>query len=158
MKTGHTDDAGYCLVSSAKRDDMRIISVVLGTASAKSRIVGTQALLNYGFRFYETRLLYRGGAKVTDARVWKAQHESVQLGVPDDLYITFPRGSYNQIESVVDLPAVLLAPVAEGQPVAELKVSLNGTELVNEPLRALAGNPSGSFWQRTRDSVLLWFE
>ena len=158
MKTGHTDDAGYCLVSSAKRDGMRIISVVLGTASAKSRIDGSQALLNYGFRFYETRLLYRGGEKVTGAKIWKAQNESTELGLPDDLYITFPRGSFDKIESSVNMPAILIAPVAEGQPVAELQVSLNGASLVNEPLRALQENPAGSLWQRPRDSVKLWFE
>ena len=158
MKTGHTDDAGYCLVSSAKRDDMRIVAVVLGTASAKSRIDGSQALLNYGFRFFETRLLYRAGEKVTEAKIWKAERETSELGLPEDLFVTFPRGSYDKIESVVNMPTVLMAPVAEGQPVAELSVSLNGEELVSEPLRALVENPSGSFWQRTRDSVMLWFE
>ena len=76
MKTGHTDDAGYCLVSSAARNNMRIVSVVLGTASAKARVDGSQALLNYGFRFFETRLLYRAGEKVTEARIWKAENET----------------------------------------------------------------------------------
>ena len=158
MKTGHTDDAGYCLVSSAKRDGMRIVSVVLGTSSAKSRIDGSQALLNYGFRFFETRLLYRAGEKVTDARIWKAQNETMQLGLQDNLYITFPRGKFDDIESSVNMPAILLAPVATGQPIAELLVSLNGSEIVKQPLRALQDNPSGSLWQRTRDSVKLWFE
>ena len=158
MKTGHTDDAGYCLVSSAKREDMRIISVVLGTSSVKSRIDGSQALLNYGFRFYETRLLYIAGEKITVAKIWKAQHETTELGLPENLYITIPRGSYNMVETVVNMPSILLAPVAVGQPVAELAVTLNGTSLINEPLRALQDNPSGSFWQRSRDTVQLWFE
>ena len=158
MKTGHTDDAGYCLVSSAKRDGMRIVSVVLGTASAKSRVDGSQALLNYAFRFFETRLLYRAGEKVTGAKIWKAQRESTDLGLPEDLYITFSRGSYDKIESSVNMPAILFAPIAEGQPVAELLVTLDGSSLVNEPLRALSGNPAGTLWQRTRDSVKLWFE
>jgi len=158
MKTGHTDDAGYCLVSSAKREDMRIISVVLGTSSVKSRIDGSQALLNYGFRFYETRLLYVAGEKITEAKIWKAQYEKTKLGLPEDLYITIPRGSYNMVETVVNMPSILLAPVAVGQPVAELAVSLNGTSLITEPLRALQDNPSGSFWQRSRDTVQLWFE
>ncbi len=158
MKTGHTDDAGYCLVSSAKRGDMRIVSVVLGTASAKSRIDGSQSLLNFGFRFFETRLLYRAGEKITDARIWKAQYETTALGLADDLYVTFPRGSYEQIESAVNMPGTLLAPVAEGQPIAELVVNLNGNNLIMQPLRALTGNPSGSLWQRSRDSVKLWFE
>lgn len=158
MKTGHTDDAGYCLVSSAKRDGMRIVSVVLGTASAKSRIDGSEALLNYGFRFYETRLLYKAGEPVSKARIWKAAKEFTPIGLPKDLYITVPRGSYDAVESVLKIPAVLVGPVSEGQPLAELKVSLDGTDLVSEPLRALDDNPSGSLWQRTRDGLWLWFE
>lgn len=158
MKTGHTDDAGYCLVSSAKRDGMRVVSVVLGTASAKSRVEGSQALINYGFRFFETKLLYKAGEPVTNARIWKAEKEYTSLGLPKDLYITVPRGSYDSVESVLNIPAVLVGPVSEGQPLAELKVSLNGDNLVSEPLRALTDNPSGSLWQRTRDGVRLWFE
>ena len=158
MKTGHTDDAGYCLVSSASREGMRIVSVVLGTASAKARTDGSQALLNYGFRFYETRLLYSAGEKVTSAKIWKGQSESIDLGVNEDLYVTIPRGSFDKVESVVNMPSILVAPVALSQPVAELQVTLNGTELLKEPLRALQENPDGSLWQRTRDSVMLWFE
>ena len=158
MKTGRTDAAGYCLVSSAMRDDMRVISVVLGTSSAKSRIDGSQALINYGFRFFETRLLYRAGETVTTARIWKAEKETTPVGLPDDLYVTIPRGSFDKLESVLALPAPLLGPVAEGQPLGELQVSLNGDELLNLPLRALEANPDGSFWKRTRDGVALWFE
>ena len=158
MKTGRTDDAGFCLVASAKRNDMRIISVVLGTASAKARANGSQALLNYGFRFFETRLLYRAGEAVTQARVWKSQNEHTPLGLPDDLYVTIPRGSFDDVESVLNMPTTLVGPVAQGQPLAELQVSLDGDELLNTPLRALEENPDGSFWQRTRDGVKLWFE
>lgn len=158
MKTGHTNDAGYCLVSSAKRDEMRVVSVVLGTASPKSRIDGSQALLNYGFRFYETRLLYKAGATVAEARVWKAANEFTPLGVPEDLYITIPRGRFDDVESVLNMPAILLAPVAQGQPLAELNVTLGGSSILNEPLRALHPNPDGSIWQRARDGVMLWFE
>lgn len=158
MKTGRTDDAGYCLVSSAERGDMRLISVVLGTASAKARTDGSQALLNYGFRFFETRLLYRAGEKVADTRVWKASKETTPLGVAQDLYITVPRGKFDQVESVLNMPSKILAPVAQGQPVAELRVSLDGSVLLNEPLRALDENPTGSLWQRTVDGVQLLFE
>ena len=158
IKTGHTDDAGYCLVSSAKRDDMRIISVVLGTSSTKARTDGSQALLNYGFRFFETRLLYKAGEQVTSARVWKSANETSRLGVLEDLYITVRRGSYDQLESTLDIPAIVEAPVAAGQPVAELKIKLGEEEVLTTPLRALDDNPTGSFWQRTRDSVSLWFE
>ena len=158
MKTGHTDDAGYCLVSSAERNGMRVIAVVLGTASANARISGSQALLNYGFTFYETRLIYSAGEEVTQTRVWKSANEYSSLGVLEDLYITIPRGSYDSLEMVRNIPAVLEAPVSHGQPVAEITVSLNGQEIVSESLRALDDNPQGSLWQRTRDGISLWFE
>ena len=158
MKTGHTAAAGYCLVSSAERDGMRIISVVLGSASPKIRNDGSQALLDYGFRFFETRLLYRAGETVTEAKIWKSADATTPLGLPEDLYITVPRGSYDEVESVLSMPAVLLAPVAQGQPLAELEVSLNGSSLITAPLRALHDNPTGSIWQRGRDAVMLLLE
>ena len=158
MKTGHTDAAGYCLVASAKRDDMRVISVVLGTSSAKARIDGSQALINYGFRFYETRLVYIAGAEITNSRIWKSAHETTALGVLDDIYVTVPRGSYDSLQSTLNIPAILEAPVAKGQPLGEISINLRGEVLLREPLRALQDNPSGSFWQRTRDGVSLWFE
>ena len=158
MKTGHTVDAGYCLVSAAERDGMRIISVVLGTASPKARNDGSQALLNYGFRFFETRLLYKAGETVTEAKTWKSARQKTPLGLPEDLYITVPRGSYDEVQSVLNMPSVLLAPVAQGQPLAELEVSLNGSSLITAPLRALQENPAGSIWQRGRDSLMLLLE
>ena len=156
MKTGHTDDAGYCLIASAKRDDMRIVSIVLGTASTKTRTDGSQALINYGFRFFETKLLYKAGEVITNARIWKASHEFTPLGLSEDLYITVPRGSYDTVESILNIPSVLVGPITEGQPLAEFKMRLNDTDFVSQPLRALNDNPSGSFWQRTRDSIKLW--
>jgi D-alanyl-D-alanine carboxypeptidase (penicillin-binding protein 5/6) len=158
MKTGFTDAAGYCLVASAKRDDMRVISVVLGTSSAKARVDGSQALLNYGFRFFETRLLYQAGVEITTTRVWKSANEYSALGVLEDLYITVPRGSYDSLVSTLNIPAVIEAPVAQSQPLAEINISLGDDELLKAPLRALGDNPSGSFWQRTADGVSLWFE
>ncbi len=158
LKTGHTDDAGYCLVASAARDGMRIVSVVMGTSSEKSRADGSQALLNYGFRFFETRLLYKAGEEVTTARVWKSANLTSRLGVLEDLYITVRRGSYDQLVSTIDIPAIVEAPVAAGQPVAELKIGLGEEQVLSTPLRALDDNPTGSLWQRTKDSVSLWFE
>ncbi len=158
LKTGHTEAAGYCLVASAERDGMRVISVVLGTASDKARIDGTQALINYGFRFFETRLLYKAGEEIARARVWKSANEYSPLGVMKDLYITVPRGSYDSLESVRNMPAIIEAPVAAGQPLGEIKVSLNDEVLLQEQLRALADNPSGSLWQRAVDTVMLWLE
>jgi D-alanyl-D-alanine carboxypeptidase (penicillin-binding protein 5/6) len=158
LKTGHTEAAGYCLVASAERDGMRLISVVLGTASDNARIDGSQALINYGFRFFETRLLYKAGEEITRARIWKSANEYSPLGIMEDLYVTVPRGAYDSLESVTNMPAVIEAPVTAGQPLGEIKVSLNDDVLVQEQLRALQENPSGSFWQRTVDTVLLWLE
>ena len=158
MKTGHTDAAGYCLVSSAQRDGMRVIAVVLGTSSAKSRVDGSQALINYGFTFFETRLVYSAGQEVAKTRVWKSANESSSLGVLEDLYITIPRGSYDSLEMIRRIPAIVEAPISQGQPVAEIVVNLDGETLVTEQLRALDNNPQGSLWQRARDGISLWFE
>jgi D-alanyl-D-alanine carboxypeptidase (penicillin-binding protein 5/6) len=158
LKTGHTEEAGYCLVASAERDGMRIISVVMGTASEKARADGSQALLNYGFRFFETRLLFKAGEEVTTARVWKSANETSSLGVLEDLYITVRRGSYDKLESTIDIPSIIEAPVGAGQPLAELKIMLGETEVLRSPLRALEENPVGSLWQRTVDSISLMFE
>lgn len=158
MKTGFTDDAGYCLVSAALRDGMRVVSVVLGTSNEKARVDGSQALINYAFRFFETRLLYEAGQPVAVARIWNGAREQTPLGLADDLYVTIPRGSFDNVESVLNMPATLMAPVAAGQPIAELKVSLNGETLLTTPLRALEENPDGSLWQRTVDGVKLWLE
>ena len=158
LKTGHTEAAGYCLVASAERDGMRIISVVLGTSSTKARADGSQALVNYAFRFFETRLLFKAGEEISNARIWKSANEYSRLGVLEDLYITVRRGSYDKLESKLEIPAIVLAPIAAGQPVAELSINLEGEELLKTPLRALDDNPEGSFWQRTKDSMSLWFE
>ncbi len=158
MKTGRTDDAGWCLVSSAVRNDMRVIAVVLGTASDRARIDGSQALINYGFRFFETRRLFAAGEPVTEARIWKSANETTPLGLLEDLYITIPRGSYDSLDMIREVPAVLTAPVSRGQPLAEIRIDLDGETLLAESLRALEDNPAGSLWQRMRDGVMLWFE
>lgn len=158
MKTGYTEEAGYCLVSSAKREDMRIISVVLGTSSAKARIDGSQALLNYGFRFFETRLLYSANTEIAQTRVWGSANEFTPLGVIDDVYVTLPRGSYDALDSTLNIPAIIEAPVARSQPLADISIKLGDEQLLKVQLRALADNPLGTFWQRAVDSVSLWFE
>ena len=158
LKTGHTEEAGYCLVSSAERNGMRVISVVMGAASEKSRADGSQALINYSFRFFETRPIYKANETVTTARVWKSANETSDLGVLEDLYITIPRGSYDRLVSTIDMPAAIEAPVSSGQQIATLKIDLDGAEILKAPLSALADNPDGSMWQWLRDSVSLLFE
>ena len=104
IKTGHTEDAGFCLVVSAIRDKMRLISIVLGTDSSKAREQSNQALLNYGFRFYETKKIFDAGDIVTTARIWKGKSETVELGLDNNLYVTIPRGHFSGLIKVFDLP------------------------------------------------------
>ncbi len=158
MKTGMTDAAGYCLVSSAARDDMRLIAVVLGTKSPTARANDSQALLNYGFRFYETRLLYPAGGSVAEARVWKGDAERISIGLKNDLYVTIPRGSYEQIETQMDLPDQLIAPVDAEDQLGVVRVNLAEEILAERNLLALNTIYEGSIWERARDSVLMWFE
>jgi len=158
LKTGMTDAAGYCLVSSAKRNDMRLISVVLGTKSPSARAKDSQALLNYGFRFYETRLLYPAGGSVTEARVWKGDAETASIGLQHDLYVTIPRGSYEQLEAKVELPPQLVAPVDRTTRLGTVQVNLNSEKVAEANLFSLTPIDEGTLWQVAKDSVLLWFE
>jgi D-alanyl-D-alanine carboxypeptidase (penicillin-binding protein 5/6) len=102
--------------------------------------------------------LFKAGEEISTARIWKSAKEYSTLGVLEDLYITVRRGTYDELESSLDIPAIVLAPVSAGQPVAELSINHKGEQLLRAPLRALDDNPAGSFWQRTRDTVSLWFE
>ena len=158
MKTGMTDAAGYCLVASAQRDNMHLVAVVLGTKSPTARANDSQALLNYGFRFYETRLVYAAGGPVTEARVWKGTAESTGVGLKKDLYVTIPRGSYPQVEAQVDLPDQLIAPVSPTEELGVVRVNLDERTLAERDLFALNTIDEGSLWERTRDSILMWFQ
>ena len=158
MKTGLTEEAGYCLVSSANREGMRIISIVMGTATERARTDGSQALLNYGFRFYETKLIYKAQKKISDIRIWKSQKEVTELGIAEDLYLTIPRGSYDKIELIKEIPSLFAGNVEKGQEIGKLKISLDEKIIATLPLEALEENPYGSLWQRLRDTIQLWFE
>src|SRR5580693_2983496 len=114
LKTGHTDSAGFCLVTSAHRDGMRLVSVVLGSTSMKARENASAALLGYGFTFYDTKLIVKGGAALTATHVWKAAASPVDVGVKDDLYITLPRGEANDIKTAIDVQPRLIAPLTRG--------------------------------------------
>ena len=158
LKTGHTDSAGYCLVTSAERDGMRLISVVLGTKSEEARADASQSLLNYGFRFFETHKLYDGSTKLTTARVWKGASESVDLGLAEPLYITIPRGEYNNLDASMQLQEQIIAPVTLGQTLGRVVINLADTLVTEKDLVALQAVDEGSFWQRIVDEGLLYFE
>ena len=158
LKTGHTDSAGYCLVTSAERDGMRIVSVVLGTKSEEARADASQSLLNYGFRFFETHKLYDGSTKLTNARIWKGASDAVELGLADPLYVTIPRGEYNNLDASMQLQEQITAPVTQGQTLGRVVINLAGTLVAERDLVALQAVDEGSFWQRIVDEGLLYFE
>lgn len=155
VKTGHTDEAGYCLVASAKRDNMRLITVVMGTSSENARANESQALLNYGFRFFETHRLYEGGTPLTKARVWKGDSKQLQIGLQDDLYVTIPRRHFNDLKAETKIDGRIIAPVAEGENAGMLSVMLGADVVASKPIIALNSISKGSLFQRLYDEALL---
>ena len=158
IKTGHTESAGYCLVSSASRGPMRLISVVMGTPSSRARSDASQALLNYGFRFFETHELYAAGQSVNDIRVWKGTRERTGLGVQQGLFITIPRGRYDDLRAEIDLPPQILAPLSTEQAIGEIRISLDEQLIAQQALYPLADIPLGGFFDRAIDEIRLWFD
>ncbi len=158
VKTGHTDSAGYCLVTSAEKEGMRLITVVLGTDSENARAEASQALLNYGFRFFETHKLYDTGSSLTNARIWKGDTENVQLGLDKPLYATIPRGQYKSLDASMTVDNRITAPVAAGQPLGTVVVRLGEEVIAEQQLVALQAVGEGSFWQRIVDEAMLYFE
>lgn len=157
IKTGHTDEAGYCLVASAKRDGMRLISVVLGTSSEEARAQETQKLLAYAFRFYRTHPLYKANQVLNQTRVWGGSVDQVRLGLDHDLAVTIPRGQEDNLEANLDLQSVIKAPIARGQKLGNVLVSLGGEEVKSVPLVALDDIPEGGFFKKIWDEILLFF-
>jgi len=158
MKTGHTDSAGYCLVSSAKRHDMRLISVVMGAHSEKGRAQESQKLLNYGFRFFETHRLYAAGEPLKQMRIWKGASEMVPLGLNSELYITVPRGQYKDLKASLSVDKTIIAPANKGQPFGTVDVRLGDKTLAQRPLVALESVDKGGLWQQVKDNVMLMFQ
>jgi D-alanyl-D-alanine carboxypeptidase (penicillin-binding protein 5/6) len=158
MKTGFTDGAGYCIVSSAIRDGMRLIAVVMGGKSPKIRNDAAQALLNYGFDNYETHRLYAAGEALSTARVWGAQSEAAQLGLTRDVFVTIPRGRYDALAASMNVTAQLVAPLEQGAQVGELKVSFGGAQLLVQPLVSLKPVVAGGLWTKVVDEISLWLE
>lgn len=157
LKTGHTDSAGFCLVTSALRDGMRLVSVVMGSGSMKERESASAALLNYGFTFYDTKLIVKGGAVLANSRVWKGQSASVDLGIQDDLYITVPRGEADHIKTATDIQSRLIAPLSLDSNVGTLRVFTANQTLATQPLHPLKNVEAGGWWRRLIDTIKLWF-
>jgi D-alanyl-D-alanine carboxypeptidase (penicillin-binding protein 5/6) len=157
LKTGHTDSAGFCLVTSALRDGMRLISVVMGSASMKARENASAALLNYGFTFYDTKLVVKGGAVLATARVWKGQSASADLGIKEDLYLTLPRGGAAGLKTAAEVQPRLIAPLSQDEVVGSLRVFAGSQTLQTIPLHPLKSVAAGGWWRRLIDTIRLWF-
>lgn len=158
LKTGHTEAAGYCLISSAKKDNMRLISIVTGSTKEDARISASQKLLNYGFRFFETKLVHKANTEITNMRVWKGDTERLSLGVTENLYVTTSKGSRNKIKSNIKVEAMIEAPVADGATYGQVNVMLGSKQLASQELVALASVNEGSIWRKLVDNIQLMFQ
>lgn len=155
LKTGHTQEAGFCLVASAKKDGMRLISVLMGAPSDQSRTEDSIRLLTYGFRFFETHKLYSAVTGLTNARVWQGEKVEVPLGLTEDMYVTVPTGQYKRLQANLELNNPIKAPIVKGQIVGTLNVMLNNQVIASKPLVALDDDPQGNLWRRASDSLRL---
>lgn len=157
LKTGHTDEAGYCLVASAQRGETRLIATVMGTTNSESRAQEVQKMLNYGFRYYETERLFRAGQELMTSKVWGGQADSISVGMPEDIYVTIPRGARDKLESVIDLDSVIKAPIKVGDELGRVRVVMDGQTLVDEPVLALTDVQEGGVFKRIWDAIKLFF-
>ncbi len=158
IKTGHTDSAGYCLVASAKRDGMRLISVVLGTRSEEARAAESQKLLSYGFRFFETHKLYAANEPLMKTHIWKGATEDLSLGLKEDLYLTIPKGQYKKLDADVNINKRITAPVKKGAPFGTVNVRLGDKQYATRNLIALTDVEKGGLLDSLIDEIKLLFE
>jgi D-alanyl-D-alanine carboxypeptidase (penicillin-binding protein 5/6) len=158
IKTGHHSGAGYCLMASAKRGDQRLISVVMGSTSENQRASDSLALLNWGFRFFETHKLYDAGKAIAKQKVWKGAADQVNLGVAEPMLVTVPRGRYAQLKPSMDVPKSLVAPIKKGQKIGTVKVVLDGKVIAQRPLVAISAVEEGGFFKRLWDEFWMWWE
>jgi D-alanyl-D-alanine carboxypeptidase (penicillin-binding protein 5/6) len=157
VKTGHTEAAGYCLVASAERDEMRLISVVLGTDSDKTRTKSSQSLLNYGFRYFETHKLYRADEVLKTTRIWYGDQEEVSLGVGKDIYITIPRGRYRDLDASMEIDSEISAPIGRGQSLGQVNIKLDDDMILSESIVAMQAVNEGGLIDQAMDKIKLMF-
>lgn len=156
VKTGYTEEAGYCLAASARRDGMRLISVILGAETGKQRFKSSQALLNWGFDFFENLPMFTAGRSLEQVRVWKGNLERVDLGTLNDAHVTVPRGRFDQLQIETEISGEPVAPVGKNRILGMVAVTLDGETLLERPLVTLQGVGQGSLWHRIVDAVRLW--
>lgn len=157
LKTGHTNDAGFCLVASAKRDTMRLLSVVMGAPNDSMRADDSERLLNYGFRFFETHQLYKAGKSITEMPVYKGQENKLAIGVLQNQFVTIPNGQYQRLSITTKVPATLIAPIKKGDKIGEMIIKFDDKVIDTHPLYALNSIESGGFFKRSKDAIRLTF-
>lgn len=157
LKTGHTEEAGYCLVSSAAKDDMRLIAVVMGARSEEARAVESQKLLTYGFRYFQTHKLYALGDEISSVRIWSGKADNLAIGVADDVFLTIPRGAQENLQATMHVDNIIKAPIAAGQELGNVTVELDGKLLLDIPLVAQQVVEPAGFFSRIWDSIKLFF-
>jgi len=155
LKTGHTEEAGYCLAASAQRSDMRLVSVVLGTRSENARAQETQKLFNYGFRFFESHELYQAHDKIADVKVWKGADKLVNLGLETSLSVTVPRGRYKELVATTNIQQPVIAPITAGSTLGQVEIRLGDKIVATQQLVALNDIEQGSWWRRLIDSLMM---
>ena len=158
LKTGHTESAGYCLISSAKRNDRRLISVVVGTASDSVRAQESQKLLNWGYLAYDSAKIYSANQAVSEFRVWKGAENTVKAGVQSDLVLSLPKGDAQKVKTNIVTPPDLIAPIAKGQKIASVQLSVDGKTIGEYPLVALDEVQEAGWFGRLWDALRLWFK
>jgi len=157
LKTGWTDAAGFCLVASAERDGMRLISVVMGTASTEARAIETQKLFTYGFRYFETHQLYSEGQVLTNVPVWSGEQSAVDLGVTEDVFVTIPRGRGENLTAAVDVEEAVTAPLVGGQIMGVVNVTLDSDLIYRGDVVAMQAIEQGGLFKRFIDWLTLFF-
>lgn len=155
LKTGHTEEAGYCLAASAHRSGMRLVSVVLGTRSENARAQETQKLFNYGFRFFESHELYQAQDKIADIKVWKGADKLVNLGLESSLSVTVPRGRYKELVATTNIQQPVIAPITAGSILGQVEIRLGDEIVATQQLIALNDIEPGSWWRRLIDSLMM---
>ncbi|RUQ85204.1 D-alanyl-D-alanine carboxypeptidase family protein [Legionella septentrionalis] len=157
IKTGHTQDAGFCLVSSAKRNNMRLIAVVMGSPTETARADDSERLLNYGFRFFETHELYKAGKPITELALYKGKAKTIPVGLQEDEFVTIPSGQYQRLTINTKIPKLLQAPINKGEQIGELLVQFDNNIIATKPLYALESIPKGGFFTCIKDGIRLTF-
>lgn len=156
MKTGWTEAAGYCLITSAQRDHRRLISVVMGTASPNARSIESQRLLNYGFQFFDTAHPYKKHQTVANVQIWKGAQNKLKVGFDRDIYFSLPRGKVDKLKARMEYRQPLVAPIGQGQEIGAVRFVLDGQEIASYPLISLEAVETAGFFGRTWDNLKMW--